>query len=39
VTQVELYLNPDNETMWDDQETEESAEAVRVAERLLREVR
>ena len=25
---IELYLNPDNETMWDDQETEESAEAL-----------
>ena len=35
---IELYINPDNETLWDDQETEESAEAVRVAEKLLREL-
>jgi len=35
---VEIYLNPDNENMWEETEGQDTSDAVRVAEKLMREL-
>lgn len=35
---VEIYLNPDNENMWEEVEGQDTSDAVRVAEKLMREL-